>query len=346
MWRDFFPTLSVEQAQWQQRFFRCPVSITSADPAYTITWSPLSAVPPQAGSYAISLRDQASPLQLLLVLPSLPEGQRLQLAAQHPEPRLAQAACCQILSPLIEAVQTRAQAHFEAKIYCQAQTWPQPQGLPLPCHLRGHDGTDYGTGLSYWQHPEVLPDSFFTPVATDAALAASWLELPCRLRLECGRQYLSQAELSALEPGDAIFLADNKPGQTHVSLVIPGHSLCWRGILEQQGFHIHTKEHAMSKPQAEFIPPFATPTESADPAALETLDNIPVTLSFSLGTCEKSFADLVHLQPGYVMPLPPEFDQRQVAVLANGKKIGHGELIVVGDRLAVQIDQWQVKSGT
>ncbi len=98
----------------------------------------------------------------------------------------------------------------------------------------------------------------------------------------------------------------------------------------------------MTQAKAELALPATTADPGADPSALDSIDSIPLTLSFSLGSCEKSFADLAHLQPGYILPLPPEFDQRQVAILANGKKIGLGELIVVGDRLAVQIDQWKV----
>lgn len=98
----------------------------------------------------------------------------------------------------------------------------------------------------------------------------------------------------------------------------------------------------MTQPKAALASPDTAADPGFDPAALESVDSIPLTLSFSLGSCEKSFADIAQLQPGYILPLPPEFDQRQVAILANGKKIGLGELIVVGDRLAVQIDKWKV----
>ena len=94
---------------------------------------------------------------------------------------------------------------------------------------------------------------------------------------------------------------------------------------------------------AGLVPPVASEAELQAPAVLEEIDSIPITLSFSLGTCEKTFSDIAQLQPGYVLPLPADFDQRHVAILANGRKIGSGELIVVGDRLAVQIDKWQVK---
>jgi type III secretion system YscQ/HrcQ family protein len=341
-WREFYRSLAPEQAQLQQRFFQRAVRVTSTDHAWNITWSPVTVLPQrQERLYAISLLDPSTGLHLLLELPQLPEAQRIQLATQHHELPLAQAACCQILAPLLEALQTQAQAQFQAHIYYPPHTWPKPQGLPMHCHIAGHDGTHYSTGLGYWQHAEALPEAFFANARSPQA-SNPWLELPCLLQVECGHQYLTRAELQALEPGDAIFLADNQPGQTRLSLVILGYSVRWVGVLEQQGFHVQIKEPVMTQAKAELALPATTADLGADPSALDSVDSIPLTLSFSLGSCEKSFADIAQLQPGYILPLPPEFDQRQVAILANGKKIGLGELIVVGDRLAVQIDKWKV----
>ncbi len=342
-WREFYRCLAPEQAQLQQRFFQRPVTVTSTDQTWNVTWSPAPVLPPrQDRPYAISLLDPSTGLQLLLELPQLPEAQRIQLATQHHEPPLVQAACCQILAPLLEALQAQAQAQFQAHIYYPPHPWPKPKGLPLLCHLAGHDGTHHGTGLGYWQHAEALPEAFFASTKRPPLASNPWLALPCLLQVECGHQYLTHAELQALEPGDALFLADNQPGQTQLSLVIPGYSVRWVGVLEQQGFHVQIKEPVMTQAKADLAPPDIAADLGVDSAALDSVDSIPLTLSFSLGSCAKSFADIAQLQPGYILPLPPEFDQRQVAILANGKKIGLGELIVVGDRLAVQIDQWKV----
>ncbi len=43
------------------------------------------------------------------------------------------------------------------------------------------------------------------------------------------------------------------------------------------------------------------------------------------------------LQPGYVFELPSSLDTVRVVIRANGTRVGHGELVAVGDVLGVQL---------
>jgi type III secretion protein Q len=77
------------------------------------------------------------------------------------------------------------------------------------------------------------------------------------------------------------------------------------------------------------------PTPSA--VAAPGLEELPVALDFELGSVTLALGELAALQPGYVFNLPGRSDAARVLIRANGVTIGHGELVVVGDGLAVQL---------
>ena len=66
-------------------------------------------------------------------------------------------------------------------------------------------------------------------------------------------------------------------------------------------------------------------------------DNIPVSLDFDLGNLAVPLGELATLKPGYVFELPGSLERLRVAIRANGTRIGHGELVAVGDVLGVQL---------
>lgn len=73
-----------------------------------------------------------------------------------------------------------------------------------------------------------------------------------------------------------------------------------------------------------------------DRGAGDTLDDLPVTLCFDLGTLELTLAQLKALGPGSVLPLagalPP-----QVAIRVGAGRVGTGELVELEGGLAVEI---------
>jgi type III secretion protein Q len=66
-------------------------------------------------------------------------------------------------------------------------------------------------------------------------------------------------------------------------------------------------------------------------------DNIPISLDFDLGNVALPLGELATLKPGYVFELPGTLERLRVAIRANGTRIGHGELVAVGDVLGVQL---------
>lgn len=75
----------------------------------------------------------------------------------------------------------------------------------------------------------------------------------------------------------------------------------------------------------------------SDPNAAGAADNIPVSLDFDLGNLAMPLGELAALKPGYVFELPNSLDTVRVVIRANGTRVGHGELVAVGDVLGVQL---------
>ena len=66
------------------------------------------------------------------------------------------------------------------------------------------------------------------------------------------------------------------------------------------------------------------------------LDDLPVKLVFELGRVDLSLREIRQLAPGAVVALARPLED-SVDVIANGRRIGRGNLIRVGDSLGVRI---------
>ena len=73
------------------------------------------------------------------------------------------------------------------------------------------------------------------------------------------------------------------------------------------------------------------------------VDDVPVTLSFEMGSVALTLSELKSLAPGAVLSvagaLPP-----QVSICAGGHRIGSGELVELDGRLGVEIRRIGVQS--
>lgn len=72
-----------------------------------------------------------------------------------------------------------------------------------------------------------------------------------------------------------------------------------------------------------------------DEAALEQL---PIRVVLELGRLDLPLAEIRRLAPGYVLPLPKP-SESAVDIVANGRKIGHGSLVKIGDSMGVRVER-------
>ncbi len=73
-----------------------------------------------------------------------------------------------------------------------------------------------------------------------------------------------------------------------------------------------------------------------DVAQKTNYDDIPVKLLFELGRIELSLAEIRQLAPGAIVPISRPLED-SVDILANGRRIGRGSLVQIGDSLGIRI---------
>jgi type III secretion system YscQ/HrcQ family protein len=80
------------------------------------------------------------------------------------------------------------------------------------------------------------------------------------------------------------------------------------------------------------------PTEFSGPTGLHDpdLDDLPVRLVFEVGRVELSLGELQRLAPGALVPLARPIEE-PLDIMANGRRLGHGTLVQIGDSLGVRI---------
>lgn len=180
-----------------------------------------------------------------------------------------------------------------------------------------------------WMHGSISGD--------DAALAhlASLMEkapvvarddskIPVPVQLAAASLKLTLAELQSLERHDVIFadLAAYKASQ-QCSL----HASTWAfgtGQLTDKTFKLQ-----------QLLPTPAT-TMAAD--ATSSVNNVEIELTFVVGQTTLTVGELRSLAAGFTIELPTPAGSA-LTICANGKPIGQGELIEVGDHLGVRITE-------
>jgi type III secretion protein Q len=66
------------------------------------------------------------------------------------------------------------------------------------------------------------------------------------------------------------------------------------------------------------------------------LDDLPLRIVFEVGRLELSLGDVRQMAPGTVLPLARPFDEA-LDIVANGRRIGRGEIVRIGDSLGVRV---------
>lgn len=155
---------------------------------------------------------------------------------------------------------------------------------------------------------------------TRAATMPGWLDtLGLPLRLLLGRSVVDAQTLARLAPGDLLVL-----GQGSFESWLGGQHL-GRFRLSAHGFSLSASKEP--SPMEYSVAPKLEPPP---------LDSLKVTVEFVLHETQLSLAELGSLDEGQVLPLPSEA-YRRVQLRANGKCLGHGELVQLEGCLAVEL---------
>ncbi|MDF0733072.1 type III secretion system cytoplasmic ring protein SctQ [Pseudomonas entomophila] len=148
--------------------------------------------------------------------------------------------------------------------------------------------------------------------------------LPLSLHADGGEAWLTLAELRSLLPGDVVML-DPWP-DTQVCLRL-GRQLLLRA--QREGHRLHLLEHPKTLKEA-------TMSEAGDSPLDSSLDELQLKLTCQVGSVELSLAQLRELGPGSVLELAPRLHEG-VDLVINGRRVGQGQLVKIGDGLGVRL---------
>ncbi len=207
--------------------------------------------------------------------------------------------------------------------------------VPLHFHVRGDADINGTVELSIDRKGAAAVAAALDGVAAPND-ATDRLPIPVRLcRAGCD---FSLAELRSLQPGDVI-LPDSHAKQQSTPIAVVGEHMQFETERVVAGFRLASKiARSRTDSAGEWF--MQQPTEALQRQSDDTagLDQLPVRVVFEVGRLELPLADVRRLAPGYVLPLTKPVESA-VDIVANGRKIGQGSLLKVGDSIGVRVER-------
>lgn len=248
------------------------------------------------------------------------------------EPSLRELPASAVAALLLELALAGPLGHLEAALGETVRLVDVKQAVPAPDQLRigldcAYDGEPF-IGCLLLPH-DAVPVLQRLVRQRRTGLAA---EPPLMLAIRLGLARLDLTTLRSLTPGDAVLIERPAEG---LAAVVVGERRVALGRLAG------TKLTLEASPQpagAIGLEDWTMANDSfggIDPEDA-SLDELQITLVFELGRKTATLAEVRGLAKGHVIELGPLAEQ-QVSVLANGRRIGQGELVQVGEAMAVRL---------
>ena len=136
---------------------------------------------------------------------------------------------------------------------------------------------------------------------------------------------------------DDVVLADLECGRDHTAMALVAGQIVIAGELSPAADIVVTARRIRRRGYS-WEQNMGNPTEISGPTGVQDsdLDDLPVRLVFELGRVELSLGELQRLAPGALVPLARPLDE-PVDIIANGRRLGRGALVQIGDGLGVRI---------
>lgn len=153
--------------------------------------------------------------------------------------------------------------------------------------------------------------------------------LPLSLQVDGGEAWLTLAELRSLLPGDVVMLDPWAEAQVRLC---HGRQLMLRAQRDGQRLQL------LEPPKVLAVVTERSMSDVEDGAGgLDcSLDELQLKLVCQVGSVELSFAQLRELGTGSVLELAPRMHEG-VDLMINGRRVGQGQLVKVGDGLGVRV---------
>jgi type III secretion protein Q len=178
-------------------------------------------------------------------------------------------------------------------------------------------------------------ESIHPPLPAGEDRLGAAIELTVAVGVRVAAATLAVGEIATLSPGDVV-IVDQCRQQAKTAIAVIAEHLVVPVELTAAGARIAAPPTRARGSLWEWS--MENPGNSPQPDVLKktNFDDIPVKLLFELGRIELSLADIRQLAPGAIVPISRPLED-SVDILANGRRIGRGSLVQIGDSLGVRI---------
>jgi type III secretion protein Q len=160
------------------------------------------------------------------------------------------------------------------------------------------------------------------------------IELAVPVHVRIAATTCSVGEIATLLPGDVV-IADHRCHEERTAVAVFAEHLVAPVELTAAGTRLTASPARIQGSFWEWSMASGGDRSQADLKEAE-LDDIPVKMLFELGRSELSLAEVRQLAPGALIPVQRPLEE-SVDISANGRRIGRGSLVRIGDNLGVRI---------
>lgn len=145
---------------------------------------------------------------------------------------------------------------------------------------------------------------------------------------------ITLGEMESLEPGDVVIFEDD-PAYPGACWALIGSYLVVPVVVGDSDLRPIASPRPINGSKWKWIMDHKKSDDSSI-VSDASLTELPVTLSFELGRTTLQLGELRRIGPGSVIPLA-DVKTETVEILSSGKRIGHGNIVRIGDSLGVRV---------
>lgn len=161
-----------------------------------------------------------------------------------------------------------------------------------------------------------------------------WLDpIPVQLSLRYADVRITLDELRRARPGDALLFDRHLPAGEACLLI--GRHLAAPVRIDGGRLHLQTTPAVARASQMEWLMDDLDEDQVAA-ESVAALDDLPIRIVFEFGRSEMTLKELASLGAGSLVALSASLDE-PVSLIANGRRIGQGETVRIGEALGVRI---------
>ncbi|RWB60726.1 MAG: YscQ/HrcQ family type III secretion apparatus protein [Mesorhizobium sp.] len=161
-------------------------------------------------------------------------------------------------------------------------------------------------------------------------------EFPLAVSLRRGALTISLGELQSLRPDDVVLFDDTEEGGAAAFII--AERLFAPVSLTADGPRLLAAPAAIAGSKWEWTMNQGTSPPAGQILEESTLDELPVALAFEVGRTVMPVGEVRQLAPGAIIPIA-DVTKPAVDILANGKRVGRGEIVRIGEGLGVRIER-------